>query len=62
MSNNQAPTRVRFFPGQFLQAEDLEDEQAYHVAMHRLYNSPCTRGGLSRDSNRASIRPRGATA
>ena len=38
MSTTQIPTRVRFFNGQFLQAADLVDEQAYHVQMRWRHN------------------------
>ena len=30
--------RVRFYDGQFLQAQDFVDEQAYHVDRQRLHN------------------------
>jgi hypothetical protein len=34
----RTPLRVRYLHGQLLTAEDLEDEQRYHVEMHRLHN------------------------
>lgn len=36
--SNDTIARVRFFEGQFLGADDMTDEQAYHIAMRRRHN------------------------
>ena len=38
MSSDLNPTRVRFHDRQFLQAQDLRDEQDYHMQMRRRHN------------------------
>jgi hypothetical protein len=32
------PTRVHYFPGQFLRTQDFSDEQDYHLDLHRRHN------------------------
>jgi hypothetical protein len=38
MSTEPSPTRVRFHERQLLHADDLRDEQAYHLRMRRTHN------------------------
>ena len=38
MAIEEYPSRVRFFDGQFLQAQDLTDEQSYHLLMRWRHN------------------------
>jgi hypothetical protein len=36
--NDNSISRVHYFEGQFLRTQDFNDEQGYHVAMHRRHN------------------------
>lgn len=36
--SDKSISRVHYFEGQFLRTQDFNDEQAYHVAMHRRHN------------------------
>jgi hypothetical protein len=58
------PTRVNYFPNQFIRLADLQDEQAYHLALRRRHNLSHHSWGivlglevLNDPDGRAAIRP-----
>lgn len=51
--------RLNYFNGQFLRAQDFQDEQGYHLAMRRLHNSSLHTWGIT--SGLMLSAPSGAT-